>query len=45
MAAVRDRAAAFSIGINAGKYKTLARVSKATATRDLSDLVEQGCLR
>ncbi len=35
----------FADGINAGKYRSLARVSKATATRDLSDLLAKGCLR
>ena len=34
----------FEQGINAGKYKSLAKISKATATRDLTDLVEKGCL-
>ena len=35
----------FSEGINARKYQSLAKVSKATATRDLADLLEKGCLR
>ncbi|SFC29999.1 Fic family protein [Marinospirillum celere] len=35
----------FQEGINARKYQSLAKVSKATATRDLSDLVEKGCLQ
>lgn len=35
----------FEGGINARKYKNLTEVSKATATRDLQDLVEQGVLR
>jgi len=35
----------FEQGINAAKYRSLARVSKATATRDLADLLEKGCLR
>lgn len=35
----------FLHGINASKYKSLAKVSKATATRDLAELVEKGCLR
>lgn len=35
----------FEHGINAAKYRSLARVSKATATRDLADLLEKGCLR
>ncbi|OXY82577.1 Fic family protein [Oceanimonas doudoroffii] len=34
----------FEDGINARKYQSLAKVSKATATRDLADLVEKGCL-
>jgi Fic family protein len=35
----------FEHGINARKYQSLAKVSKATATRDLVDLVGKGCLR
>ena len=35
----------FLHGINTSKYKSLAKVSKATATRDLAELVEKGCLR
>ncbi|VAW57142.1 Fic domain protein, PA0574 type, partial [hydrothermal vent metagenome] len=34
----------FLQGINASKYKNLADVSKATATRDLTELVSKGCL-
>ena len=34
----------FEHGINARKYQALAKVSKATATRDLAELVEKGCL-
>lgn len=34
----------FEQGINARKYQSLTRVSKATATRDLTELVEKGCL-
>ncbi|PJX15224.1 DUF4172 domain-containing protein [Halomonas sp. 141] len=34
----------FAQGINARKYQSLANVSKATATRDLAELVEKGCL-
>lgn len=34
----------FTSGINASKYKSLAKVSKPTATRDLTDLLEKGCL-
>jgi Fic family protein len=36
---------AFELGINAAKYRAMAKVSKATATRDLADLLEKGCLR
>lgn len=35
----------FPAGINASQYKSIARVSKATATRDLTDLVEKSCIR
>ncbi|MCH8542643.1 MAG: Fic family protein [Alcanivorax sp.] len=35
---------AFEYGINARKYQALAKVSKPTATRDLADLLEKGCL-
>ena len=35
----------FAQGINARKYQALAKVSKATATRDLAELVEKGCLQ
>jgi Fic family protein len=35
----------FAEGINASKYQAVARVSKPTATRHLSDLVEKGCLK
>lgn len=34
----------FEQGINARKYQSLTRTSKATATRDLAELVEKGCL-
>ncbi len=34
----------FAQGINARKYQSLAKVSKATATRDLAELVDKGCL-
>ncbi|WP_336273313.1 Fic family protein [Vreelandella indica] len=34
----------FGQGINARKYQSLAKVSKATATRDLAELLEKGCL-
>ena len=42
--AALEGAQAFEPGINAEKYKSLARVSKATATRDLTGLLEKGCL-
>jgi len=35
----------FNQGINASKYQSLAKVSKATATRDLTELLEKGCLK
>jgi len=34
----------FTQGINASKYKSLAAVSKPTATRDLAELLNKGCL-
>jgi Fic family protein len=34
----------FKGGLNASKYMGLTSVSKATATRDLTELVEKGCL-
>lgn len=34
----------FEQGINARKYQSLTRASKATATRELVELVEKGCL-
>ncbi|MHC5350845.1 Fic family protein [Metapseudomonas furukawaii] len=34
----------FENGISASQYQAVAKVSKATATRHLSDLVEKGCL-
>ncbi|XOZ33647.1 Fic family protein [Halomonadaceae bacterium KBTZ08] len=34
----------FEDGISAAKYQKLAKVSKATATRHLSDLAQKGCL-
>lgn len=36
---------AFEQGITASKYQSLAKVSKATATRDLADLLDKKCLR
>ncbi len=35
----------FPGGINASQYKAIARVSKATATRDLAELLDKGCIR
>lgn len=35
----------FKDGINAAQYQVVAKVSKATATRHLADLLEKGCLR
>lgn len=34
----------FEEGLNAAQYQAVAKVSKATATRHLSDLVQKGCL-
>jgi len=34
----------FEGGLNARKYRSLTSVSKATATRDLTELVDKGCL-
>lgn len=34
----------FALGINASSYQALAKVSKATATRELADLVQKNCL-
>ena len=34
----------FKEGINANKYQGIAKVSKATATRHLTELLEKGCL-
>jgi Fic family protein len=42
--AALEGAEGFEQGINAEKYNSLAKVSKATATRDLTDLLEKGCL-
>ena len=36
---------AFEQGITASKYQSLAKVSKATATRDLTELLDKGCLK
>ena len=34
----------FADGISAAQYQAVAKVSKATATRHLSDLLDKGCL-
>lgn len=34
----------FKGGINARKYMKIANCSKATATRDLTELLERGCI-
>ena len=34
----------FTQGINASKYQSVGKVSKATATRELADLLSKGCL-
>ncbi|ASQ45871.1 Fic family protein [Legionella clemsonensis] len=34
----------FELGISAAQYKKIAKVSKATATRHLADLLEKGCV-
>jgi Fic family protein len=39
-----SRGEEFIDGINASKYRSLAKVSKATATRELADLVKKECL-
>lgn len=36
--------AGFDAGISAAQYQAVAKVSKATVTRHLSDLLEKGCL-
>ena len=35
----------FEGGISAAQYQKVAKVSKATATRHLTDLLEKGCLQ
>lgn len=35
----------FEQGINASKYQSLAKVSKATATRDLAELLDKECIK
>ncbi|MEQ6341393.1 MAG: Fic family protein [Gammaproteobacteria bacterium] len=44
-AAEGGEAEEFPDGINARKYMSMAKVSKATATRELADLLEKSCLR
>lgn len=39
-----NRGEEFQHGINARKYKSLVKVSKATVTRELADLLQKGCL-
>lgn len=34
----------FEQGINAAQYKKVNKVSKATATRHLADMLEKGCI-
>ena len=34
----------FADGISASQYQAVAKVSKATATRHLADLLEKGCI-
>jgi Fic family protein len=36
---------AFEHGLTASKYQSMTQVSKATATRDLAELLDKGCLR
>ena len=40
----KEGTAGFKGGINAHKYMAIAHCSKATATRDLAELVAYGCL-
>ncbi|MDH5361126.1 MAG: DUF4172 domain-containing protein, partial [Gammaproteobacteria bacterium] len=40
----RDSAVEFESGIAAKHYMALAKVSKATATRELADLLAKGCI-
>jgi Fic family protein len=42
---LREGSRGFAGGINAGKYTKIAACSKATATRDLSDLFDKSCLK
>lgn len=43
--AAQESADEFEYGINASKYMSLAKVSKATATRELADLLHKGCIK
>lgn len=43
--AAQEGGEGFEHGINAEKYKSLTKVSKATATRDLTELFNKGCLK
>ena len=42
---LREGPDGFKGGLNAEKYLSIAKTSRATATRDLQDLVEKGALR
>ncbi|NIE76680.1 Fic family protein [Pantoea sp. Ap-967] len=41
---VLDPRGGFADGISAGQYQAVAKVSKATASRHLADLLEKGCI-
>jgi Fic family protein len=41
---LEDGLKGFEGGMNAGKYKSIAKTSKATATRDLQDLMDKGAI-
>lgn len=42
--AAQQGAEEFERGISSSQYKSIANVSKATATRELSDLLQKGCI-
>jgi Fic family protein len=42
---LREGPDGFKGGLSAEKYLSIAKTSRATATRDLQDLVEKGALR
>jgi len=42
---VEDGPAEFEGGMNAGKYVSITKVSKATATRDLQDMLQKGAIQ